>query len=412
MYERNKKAIAENGKGLSGNSICLLNNTALINYGYLLMDFASTREYYASQDTANTIMKEPLPADFYDFLQEFPLDSQSILVPSSASTFINRFEYCNLFRPVYSLVHGSFAPEKSYLRYLLEDENIELTAEEAVIKEFDDGAGGKASFSLEEWNKIKDIYEANKAIFEAFYKKNESYLPKYQEKYGQKPVAGDENKKLKEWRLKDSILLSDLNIRPNLVSQIFKTRELKQTFENMKKEDAIPIIDGMDAYIKHPFLKSEARRMFSLAYPGEDEDRYELPQTQAAEVFRNMIDSFKGKYILVDFWDIYCGPCIAGIKAMKAKREELKGNPDIEFVFITSTSGSPKDRYDNFVEEQGLVHTYRLSDDDYNRMRELFKFNGIPHYETVDREGRIMKKSISTHNFNYDFEQLMESEEE
>ncbi len=91
------------------------------------------------------------------------------------------------------------APEKSYLRYLLEDENIELTAEEAVIKEFDDGAGGKASFSLEEWNKIKDIYEANKAIFEAFYKKNESYLPKYQEKYGQKPVAGDENKKLNEF---------------------------------------------------------------------------------------------------------------------------------------------------------------------------------------------------------------------
>jgi thiol-disulfide isomerase/thioredoxin len=308
------------------------------------------------------------------------------------------------------MARGYFVPEKSYLRYLLEDENIELTEEEVVIKEFDDKVGGKANFSVEEWNKVKDIQEANKAVFEAFYKKNESYYTKYQEKYGQKPAGDDENEKLKEWRLKDSILLKDLNIHPNLISQIFKTRELKQTFEYMKKEDAIPVINGMDACIKHPFLKSEARRMFSLAYPTEGEDRYELPQTQAGDIFRNIVASFKGKYILVDFWDIYCGPCIAGIKEMKAKREELTGNPDIEFVFITSTSGSPEDRYNKFVKEQGLIYTYRLSDDDYNRMRELFKFNGIPHYETVDREGRIMKKSIFTHNFDRDFELLMKSE--
>ncbi|MBK5722735.1 thioredoxin family protein [Dysgonomonas sp. Marseille-P4677] len=410
LYERNKKTIIEKGKGFPEKGVNLLNNIALMDYGYLLMDFAGMRKYYAKEDSANTIIKTPLPIDYYNFLEEFPLDSQSILVSSSASSFINRFEYCDHFTPVFSMVHDNIVPKKSYLRYLLEDENIELTEEEVVIKEFDDKVGGKTHFSAEEWDKVKDIQKANKAVFEAFYKKNESYYTKYQEKYGQNPANDDENKKLKEWRLKDSILLKDLNIRPNLISQIFKVRELKQTFENMEKEDAERIIDGMDTYIKHPFLKSEAQRIFSLAYPVKVKERYELPQTQAADIFRNIVASFKGKYILVDFWDIYCGPCILGIKDMKAKREELKGNSDIEFVFITSTSGSPKDRYDKFVEEQDLVHTYRLSDDDYNRMRELFKFNGIPHYETVDREGLVMKKSITSHNFDHDFEQLIKSE--
>lgn len=389
LYERNKKTIAEKGEGLTEKSVCLLDNTAITNYGNLLMDFADRRKYYASQDTTNTLMKMDLSANYYDFLQTFPLDSQAILVPSLAPFLINKLEYCDLFGPVFNMVHGGGGAQKSYIRYLLEEENVELTEEEAVIKDFDDKLGSKAYFPIEEWDKVKDIHDANKAIFDVFYKKNESYLSNYKEKYGQKLIADKENKKLKEWRLKDSILLKDLNIRPNLISQIIKIRELKQAFGNVKKEDAIQVIDSLNTYIKHPFLKNEALRIFSLAYPSEGRDRYELPQTQSADIFRNIVAPFKGKYILVDFWDIYCGPCIAGITAMKVKREELKNNPNIEFVFITSISGSPKDRYDKFVEEQRLVYPYRLSDDDYNRMRELFEFDGFPHSETVRGKAKL-----------------------
>jgi len=413
LYQRNKDKIAANEAMLSTKAIDILYNTALINYGYVLMDYAGDRDYYAQKDSGNLILKEPFPVDYYDFIQELPANNNIVLSTNSSSSFINRFEYLNVFRSVYmQLGNNTKEPEKTYLDFLIEEENVELSEEEKVIKEYEDLRGGKTALTEEDFAKLQKFYGDNREIINAFYEKHTASLPKYKEKY--LDVLQDPNEEspiLKGWRLKDSIMVKDLKIQPNLTSQIFKVRELKHIFENMEKSEAEKVMKGMEIYVKNPFLQSEATRIFKLAYPDGETDSYELPLTQSAELFKDIIEPFKGKYILVDFWDIYCGPCIHGIKNMKEKREELKNNPDIEFVFITSTSGSPKDRYDKFVEEQELVHAFRLSDDDYNRMRELFKFNGIPHYETVDRQGHILNKGLSTHNFDYQFRQLMKKEE-
>jgi hypothetical protein len=53
------------------------------------------------------------------------------------------------------------------------------------------------------------------------------------------------------------------------------------------------------------------------------------------------------------------------------------------------------------VEEQELIHTYRLTEDQYHYMRQLFRFNGIPHYVLVDGEGKIIDDDFSSHNFEH-----------
>ena len=32
----------------------------------------------------------------------------------------------------------------------------------------------------------------------------------------------------------------------------------------------------------------------------------------------------------------------------------------------------------------------RIPEDDYNYLRELFRFNGIPHYQTINKKGEVV----------------------
>jgi len=416
LYQRNKDKIVARETLLSTKAINFLNNTALLEYGLLLLSFPGDRKYEADHDTTNVFLKEPLPADYYDFISELPVSNNIVLSANSSSSFINRFEYLNVFNSAERMLYNnqnSKEPEKTFFDFLIEEENVILSEEEKVVKEQQDLIALKHTLTEEEYAelKVQKFYEDNKEIIDAFYNKHSATsIDKYVEKYiDVLKDPNEENIVLKRWRLKDSIMVKDLDMQPNLMSQIFKVRDLYQ-LENMKKGEAEKVMEGINTYVKHPLLQSESDRVFKKMFPDDDNASYELPLTQSADIFKKIIEPFKGKYVLVDFWDIYCGPCIYGIKEMKEKREELKGNPDIEFVFITSTSGSPKDRYDKFIEEQGLVHTIRLSDDDYNRMRELFKFNGIPHYETVDRQGRILNKGLDTFSFNHQFGELLKKE--
>ena len=55
---------------------------------------------------------------------------------------------------------------------------------------------------------------------------------------------------------------------------------------------------------------------------------------------------------------------------------------------------------------------YRIPASDYHYLRELFRFNGIPHYETLNREGRVLRESLLYENFEYGLLRLFEKEQE
>ena len=143
--------------------------------------------------------------------------------------------------------------------------------------------------------------------------------------------------------------------------------------------------------LSSPYLK--ARYQASLdALLAESEDRYDLPAGEATDIFRRLVDPFRGKWVYVDFWDIGCGPCKMGIESSVALRKKIAGMDDLQLVFITGDKSTPPQVYEEYVSKNLAGETsYLIPEAERILLWTLFNFNAIPHNELVDPDGRIVR---------------------
>ena len=123
----------------------------------------------------------------------------------------------------------------------------------------------------------------------------------------------------------------------------------------------------------------------------EQAGRYDLPEGEATDIFRKLVEPFRGKWVYIDFWATSCVPCRSGIESSADVRKKLAGRDDIELVFITGDRSSPQEAYREYVDKnlEGEV-SYLLPETQYILLSGLFNFTGIPHNELVDPDGRIV----------------------
>lgn len=148
------------------------------------------------------------------------------------------------------------------------------------------------------------------------------------------------------------------------------------------------------AYMDREVLREQAGRLLEQARR-RNSLTYALPDTEGGRLLRRLTEKYRGKYVLIDFWGLSCGPCRYGIEHSKTMREALRNHPDVDFLFISAEGDGPEDDYRRYVDEHlAGEDVVRLSRDDFNRLMELFNFLGIPHYETLDREGNVVRNGL------------------
>lgn len=96
------------------------------------------------------------------------------------------------------------------------------------------------------------------------------------------------------------------------------------------------------------------------------------------------IDDFKGKYVYIDMWASWCGPCCKEVPHLQKLESELQ-NDDV--VFVSISSDSDEAAWKNKMKELNM-HGNQLIDKE-NSLGSALNVGGIPFFVIYDKEGNL-----------------------
>lgn len=202
--------------------------------------------------------------------------------------------------------------------------------------------------------------------------------------------------------------------RENLTAQMCVYKEMAQEFDTWRNTD--DLLDSLfplylDA-LKNPYIRQKAEQ-FRDRRLAQTDLATPLPDVPDAKLIRNLNAKFPGRFLIIDFWGMTCGPCRAAIQASKELRARVAKRDDVKLIFIAGErTAEGSEAYHNYVNEWlADEETVCLTNRDFDRLRELFQFNSIPHYETITPDGRRVREDLSIHgydDFDYELQRLKE----
>ena len=161
----------------------------------------------------------------------------------------------------------------------------------------------------------------------------------------------------------------------------------------------------------HPYIHQRAEAFYAYKM-AQTELSTPLPvDNVAADLIRSLCAKYPGRYLVIDFWEMGCGPCKAAIQSSKNKRAEIAKRDDVKLVFIAGERNAEGSQaYHNYVKEWLADEvTVCLTKNFFSRLQELFHFNGIPHYEVITPDGRRVRDDLRMqgfHNFDYELNEI------
>ncbi|MGB0890993.1 MAG: TlpA family protein disulfide reductase [Flavobacteriaceae bacterium] len=110
---------------------------------------------------------------------------------------------------------------------------------------------------------------------------------------------------------------------------------------------------------------------------------------------KTSLDDLKGKYVYIDMWATWCGPCIAEIPALKKLETDYHGKK-IQFVSISidneRTAGTwekAEEKWRKMVADKNLSGVQLYAGKDVNFVT-AYQVNTIPRFLLIDPKGNIV----------------------
>jgi thiol-disulfide isomerase/thioredoxin len=105
---------------------------------------------------------------------------------------------------------------------------------------------------------------------------------------------------------------------------------------------------------------------------------------------KTSLESLKGKYVYIDVWATWCGPCIKEIPSLQKVEEQYK-DKNIAFVSMSVDTEKDHDKWRTFVAEKKLGGIQLLADKEFNSaFIQAYGIMAIPRFILIDPNGTIV----------------------
>jgi thiol-disulfide isomerase/thioredoxin len=123
------------------------------------------------------------------------------------------------------------------------------------------------------------------------------------------------------------------------------------------------------------------------------------------------LKDFKGKYVYIDFWATWCGPCRQEMPNYIKLQSDYKGK---NIAFISISIDEDKDRWEKAVKESkadgiSLITTGGID----SNVAKAYQINGIPTFVLIDKAGKIINSQAqrpSDNNLRKTLDALLEKQ--
>lgn len=164
-------------------------------------------------------------------------------------------------------------------------------------------------------------------------------------------------------------------------------------FDNLDRETTINLyLQGKKlTWSNNEFFQQacDARLAELVAAMSKDDKNIEpTPDVADDKMLEAIIAPHKGKVVLIDLWNTWCGPCRQMHQIVAQLREENKDLDEVVWIYIANDS-SPLSTYKRMIPEIKGLH-YRLADKHASAWTAIgtqLNITGIPSYVLVEKDG-------------------------
>jgi thiol-disulfide isomerase/thioredoxin len=180
-----------------------------------------------------------------------------------------------------------------------------------------------------------------------------------------------------------------ISVNSRLDSQFFDSRN---DLGSLRMSVTVPEIPGGQS--DEPLdLGSLTVNLFEILKVGEVAPNFTVPRLAGKGKGDQLrLADYRGRFVLLDFWATWCGPCLAEMPALKDIQKSFGANP--RFALISLACDQKDEAPRQYIRENGLIWTHGFAGELTTSVGLSYHVRSIPATFLIGPDGRILAKNL------------------
>ena len=194
------------------------------------------------------------------------------------------------------------------------------------------------------------------------------------------------------------------------IKDLYLSRMVYDEVDNRHSSLSPAVLDTLKAMTNNPsFIETiEKANSHYLAIENRDFDKLVLKSSdnladlsEGEALLKKILEPYKGKFVLLDVWGTWCGPCKEALSHSAEEYERLK-DYDIEFLYLAN--GSPQTSWENVIKEYNVsgdnVSHYNLPPKQQDAIEKHLNVHSFPTYKLFNRDGDLLDLKVDARDLD------------